>query len=55
MELSVSLEAISRSATQEIIDSKDSLSCSQVPSTGPYPEPDETNPYHPILFLYSLI
>jgi hypothetical protein len=28
-----------------------SLSCSQEPSTGPYPEPDQSSPYHPILFL----
>jgi hypothetical protein len=28
----------------------DSLSCSQEPSTGPYPEPDQSSPYHPILF-----
>jgi hypothetical protein len=28
-----------------------SLLCSQEPSTGPYPEPDELIPYHPILFL----
>jgi hypothetical protein len=28
-----------------------SLPCSQEPSTGPYPEPDQSNPYHPILFL----
>jgi hypothetical protein len=25
-----------------------SLPCSQEPSTDPYPEPDESNPYHPI-------
>jgi hypothetical protein len=24
---------------------------SQEPSTAPYPEPDQSNPYHPILFL----
>jgi hypothetical protein len=24
------------------------LPCSQEPSTGPYPEPDQSNPYHPI-------
>jgi hypothetical protein len=24
-----------------------SLPCSQEPSTGPYPEPDQSNPYHP--------
>jgi hypothetical protein len=23
--------------------------CSQEPSTGPYPEPDQSGPYHPIL------
>jgi hypothetical protein len=28
-----------------------SLGCSHQPSTGPYTEPDESNPYHPILFL----
>jgi hypothetical protein len=28
-----------------------SLSCSQEPSTGPYPEPDQSSPYHPILYL----
>jgi hypothetical protein len=26
-----------------------SLPCSKEPSTGPYPEPDQSNPYHPIL------
>jgi hypothetical protein len=25
-----------------------SLLCSQEPSTGPYSEPDQSNPYHPI-------
>jgi hypothetical protein len=28
-----------------------SLLCSQEPSTGPYPEPDQSSPYHPILYL----
>jgi hypothetical protein len=28
-----------------------SLPRSQEPSTGPYPEPDQSNPYHPILSL----
>jgi hypothetical protein len=31
-----------------------SLPCSQEPSTGPYPEPDQFNPYHPILTFYDL-
>jgi hypothetical protein len=26
-----------------------SLPCPQEPSTGPYPEPDRSNSYHPIL------
>jgi hypothetical protein len=26
-----------------------SLPCSQEPSTGPYPQPHQSNPYHPIL------
>jgi hypothetical protein len=30
---------------------EDSLPYSQQPSTSPYPEPDKSNPYHPILFL----
>jgi hypothetical protein len=28
-----------------------SLPCSQEPAIGAYPEPDESSPYHPILFL----
>jgi hypothetical protein len=28
-----------------------SLPCSQEPSTGPYPEPDQSNQYNPILSL----
>jgi hypothetical protein len=28
-----------------------SLPCSQDPSTGPYPEPDQYNPYHIFLSL----
>jgi hypothetical protein len=26
-----------------------SLPCSQEPSTGPYPQPDQSSPYHTIL------
>jgi hypothetical protein len=28
-----------------------SLTCSQEPFTGPYPDLDQSSPYHPILFL----
>jgi hypothetical protein len=28
-----------------------SFSCLQEPAIGPYPGPDESNPYHSILFL----
>jgi hypothetical protein len=27
-----------------------SLPCSKEPSTGPYPEPDQSDPYYPILY-----
>jgi hypothetical protein len=33
---------------QTFMEPKSSLSCSQEPSTGPYPEPDQSSPYHPI-------
>jgi hypothetical protein len=32
-----------------------SLPCSQEPSTGPYPEPDQSNPHHPILLIIIFI
>jgi hypothetical protein len=41
MELSAYWEVASRAATQEFSE----------PATGPYPEPDLTSSYHPILFL----
>jgi hypothetical protein len=31
------------------MESEGSLPCSQEPSTGPYPEPDQSKPYHSIL------
>jgi hypothetical protein len=31
-----------------------SLPYSQEPSTGPYPEPDQSSPYHPILRVLRL-
>jgi hypothetical protein len=34
---------------QHFMESEDSLPCSQEPSTGPYPEPDQSKPYHPML------
>jgi hypothetical protein len=37
--------------SQHSMEPEDSLPCSQEPSTGPYSEPDQSNPYHPILFL----
>jgi len=33
---------------------KHSLQCSQQPATGPYPEPDESNPHPPNLLLKEL-
>jgi hypothetical protein len=35
--------------SQDIMEPESSLPCSQELSTGPYPEPDQSNPYHPIL------
>jgi hypothetical protein len=37
--------------SQRIMEPEGSLLCSQGPSTGPYPEPDQFSSYHPILFL----
>jgi hypothetical protein len=33
------------------METEGSLPCPQEPSTGPYSEPDQSNPYHPILSL----
>jgi hypothetical protein len=58
MDLSPSREAASCAATEELpsilFNPQDSLPCSQEPSTGPYPEPDQSSPYHPILSLQNL-
>jgi hypothetical protein len=64
MELSPS-KAINCAATQELIEfygsqrlnfmeAKGSVPCSQEPSTDPYPEPDQSSPYHPILSLVKI-
>jgi hypothetical protein len=37
--------------SQQFMEPEASLPPSQEPSTGPYPEPDQSNPYHPILSL----
>jgi hypothetical protein len=51
MELSPSWEAASCAATQEfsniLCNQKVNLPCS--PSTAPYPEPDQSSPYHPFI------
>jgi hypothetical protein len=55
MELRPSWEAANSAAIEGLPsilwNPKGSLACSQEPSTGPYPEPDKSNPYHPILSL----
>jgi hypothetical protein len=37
--------------SQYFTEPEGSLPCSQEPSTGPYPELDQSSPWHPILFL----
>jgi hypothetical protein len=37
--------------SQYFMEPKGSLLCSKEPSTSPYPEPDQSNQYHPILSL----
>jgi hypothetical protein len=41
--------------SQHFMKPKSSLPFSQEPSTGPYPEPDQSNPYHSILSLRSIL
>jgi hypothetical protein len=54
MELSLSLEANSYLASQEnslpFMEPEDSLPCSKVPTTGPYPDLDESISHPSILF-----
>jgi hypothetical protein len=40
---------------QHFMEREGSLPCSQEPSTGPYPQPDRSSPYHPILSLLGSI
>jgi hypothetical protein len=54
MELSPSWKAASRSSTLELKKNswkvpEGSLPCSQEPTTGPYPEPDQSCPYNTII------
>jgi hypothetical protein len=37
--------------SQHFMEPEGSMPCSQEPSSVPYPEPDQSNPYHPILSL----
>jgi hypothetical protein len=41
--------------SQYFMEPQGSFSCSLEPSTGPYPEPDRSSPYHPILSLLRSI
>jgi hypothetical protein len=47
-----SRQSLSYSRTSlHFMEPKDSLPCSQEPSKSPYPKPDQSNPYHPIVSL----
>jgi hypothetical protein len=54
MELPTFWEAASRSAAQHFMEPKGSLRCLQGPSTGPYPEPNRSSQYQPILSVLIL-
>jgi hypothetical protein len=41
--------------SQHFMDPEVTFPCSQEPSTGPYPEPDQSSPNHPILSLRSIL
>jgi hypothetical protein len=43
--------AVIQELFQNFMDSKGLLPCSQEPSTGSYPEPDQSSSYHSILSL----
>jgi hypothetical protein len=59
MELTSSWKAAYRVATQktsqQFMEPEASLPCSQEPSTGPYPQPHQSNPYHPIPHIFAII
>jgi hypothetical protein len=50
-EISPSPEATNSRISQHFKEPKGLLPCSQEPSTGPYPKPDQSSSYHPILSL----
>jgi hypothetical protein len=45
--LLTSRQLCSHSRTQQFMEPKGLLPCSQEPSSGPYPEPDRSSLYHP--------